>query len=200
MTERSTPQNRSSRASCSRGQRWPAPPPRPDGVRLKRFGRAARHCGLAVGRRSAGGLSGLGRADSPRGAVVVLQAHATGEAHCLRRPHGTLGHGGHRLAVLPRHPQSGHADFAGQQPRLHARDAQSRRSRVLPAKPPPSDRPRGRVGAPGVITFTGMRQGDQRRPGLQNCVEGWKQIIGYAEQKQVMGAWNTSTRGTTRIP
>ncbi len=41
-------------------------------------------------------------------------------------------------------------------------------------------------GAPGVITFTGMRhKGISDAQACKNCVEGWKQIIGYAEQKQV---------------
>ena len=41
-------------------------------------------------------------------------------------------------------------------------------------------------GAPGVLTFTGMRhKGISDAQACKNCMEGWKQIIGYAEQKQV---------------
>ena len=37
-----------------------------------------------------------------------------------------------------------------------------------------------------MITFTGMRhKGISDQQACKNCVEGWKQIIGYAEQKQV---------------
>ena len=36
-------------------------------------------------------------------------------------------------------------------------------------------------GAPGVITFTGMRhKGISDAQACKNCVEGWKQIIGYS--------------------
>jgi len=41
-------------------------------------------------------------------------------------------------------------------------------------------------GAPGVITFTGMREEgltDERM--AQNCVDCWKEVIGYAEHKRV---------------
>ncbi|MFZ5830007.1 MAG: hydroxypyruvate isomerase family protein [Planctomycetota bacterium] len=42
------------------------------------------------------------------------------------------------------------------------------------------------VGAPGVITFTGMRkQGVSDKQAEANCVECWKQVIDYAEEKQV---------------
>lgn len=41
-------------------------------------------------------------------------------------------------------------------------------------------------GAPGVITFTGMREkGLTDEQMSANCVEAWKQVIGYAEQKGV---------------
>ncbi|MEQ1851365.1 MAG: TIM barrel protein [Chthoniobacteraceae bacterium] len=41
-------------------------------------------------------------------------------------------------------------------------------------------------GAPGVITFTGMREKDLSDEQMaQNCVDAWKEIIGYAEQKGV---------------
>jgi hydroxypyruvate isomerase len=41
-------------------------------------------------------------------------------------------------------------------------------------------------GAPGVITFTGMREKDLSDEQMaQNCVDCWKEIIGYAEQKGV---------------
>jgi hydroxypyruvate isomerase len=41
-------------------------------------------------------------------------------------------------------------------------------------------------GASNVITFTGMRQkGVTDEQGARNCVDCWKQVIGYAEQKQV---------------
>lgn len=42
------------------------------------------------------------------------------------------------------------------------------------------------VGCANVITFTGMREpgvGDEQA--AQNCVDCWKSVIGYAEQKQV---------------
>lgn len=39
---------------------------------------------------------------------------------------------------------------------------------------------------PKVITFTGMREkGITDEQGARNCVDCWKQVIGYAEQKQV---------------
>jgi len=42
------------------------------------------------------------------------------------------------------------------------------------------------VGAPGVITFTGMRvPGVSDQQAIANCVECWKSVIGYAEEKQV---------------
>jgi len=41
-------------------------------------------------------------------------------------------------------------------------------------------------GSPNVITFTGMREkgltDDQM---TQNCIEGWKQAVGYAEEKKI---------------
>lgn len=41
-------------------------------------------------------------------------------------------------------------------------------------------------GCSRVITFTGMREpGLSTEEGAKNCVEAWKQVIGYAEQKQV---------------
>jgi hydroxypyruvate isomerase len=41
-------------------------------------------------------------------------------------------------------------------------------------------------GVPSVISFTGMREpGLSDEQGAKNCVEGYKQIIGYAEQKKV---------------
>lgn len=41
-------------------------------------------------------------------------------------------------------------------------------------------------GAPGVITFTGMRERDLSDAQMeQNCVDCWKEIVGYAEQKKV---------------
>jgi hydroxypyruvate isomerase len=38
---------------------------------------------------------------------------------------------------------------------------------------------------PSVITFTGMRGDIPDAVGLKNCVAGFKQIVGYAEQKKV---------------
>ena len=38
---------------------------------------------------------------------------------------------------------------------------------------------------PTVITFTGMREGIPDDVGMKNCVEGYKKVIGYAEQKKV---------------
>lgn len=40
-------------------------------------------------------------------------------------------------------------------------------------------------GFPSVITFTGCAEGLSREEGLKNCVEGYKKIIGYAEEKKV---------------
>ena len=40
-------------------------------------------------------------------------------------------------------------------------------------------------GCPSVITFTGMRENIPDDVGLKNCVEGYKKIVGYAEQKKV---------------
>jgi hydroxypyruvate isomerase len=40
-------------------------------------------------------------------------------------------------------------------------------------------------GCPSVITFTGMRENIPDDVGLKNCVEGYKKIVGYAEQKRV---------------
>lgn len=43
-----------------------------------------------------------------------------------------------------------------------------------------------KFGAPGVITFTGMREaGISDEEGARNCVECWKQVIGYAEEKGI---------------
>ena len=41
------------------------------------------------------------------------------------------------------------------------------------------------AGVPSVITFTGMREDIPDDVGMDNCVKGYKQIIGYAEQKKV---------------
>lgn len=41
------------------------------------------------------------------------------------------------------------------------------------------------MGVPNVITFTGMRENIPDDVGLKNCVEGYKKIIGYAEEKKV---------------
>ncbi len=40
-------------------------------------------------------------------------------------------------------------------------------------------------GFPNVITFTGFREDIPDDVGIRNCVEGYKKIIGYAEQKKV---------------
>lgn len=40
-------------------------------------------------------------------------------------------------------------------------------------------------GFPNVITFTGFREDIPDDVGLRNCVEGYKKIIGYAEEKKV---------------
>lgn len=40
-------------------------------------------------------------------------------------------------------------------------------------------------GFPNVITFTGFRENIPDDVGLENCVKGYKQIIGYAEKKNV---------------
>jgi hydroxypyruvate isomerase len=40
-------------------------------------------------------------------------------------------------------------------------------------------------GCPNAVTFTGTRDGTPDDVGLRNCVEGYKQIVGYAEQKRV---------------
>ncbi len=41
-------------------------------------------------------------------------------------------------------------------------------------------------GCPKVITFTGMREpGISDEQGARNCVDAWKQVIGYAEEKKV---------------
>ncbi len=41
-------------------------------------------------------------------------------------------------------------------------------------------------GCPKVITFTGMREeGIDDEQGAANCVECWKQILGYAEEKKI---------------
>jgi hydroxypyruvate isomerase len=42
------------------------------------------------------------------------------------------------------------------------------------------------AGVPSVITFTGMREKEiPDDAGAKNCVEGYKKIVGYAEQKKV---------------
>ena len=42
------------------------------------------------------------------------------------------------------------------------------------------------VGCPKVITFTGMREpGMDDEQGGRNCLDAWKQVIGYAEEKRV---------------
>jgi len=41
-------------------------------------------------------------------------------------------------------------------------------------------------GSPHVITFTGMREkGVTDQQGVRNCVDCWKQVVGYAEEKGV---------------
>ena len=40
-------------------------------------------------------------------------------------------------------------------------------------------------GFPNVLTFTGFSEGISDEEGIENCVRGYKQIIGYAEQKNV---------------
>ncbi len=40
-------------------------------------------------------------------------------------------------------------------------------------------------GCPSVITFTGFREDIPDDVGMKNCVEGFKQIVGHAEQKKV---------------
>ena len=42
------------------------------------------------------------------------------------------------------------------------------------------------VGSPNVITFTGMREkGISDEAGAKNCVDCWKEVIGYAEEKKI---------------
>jgi len=41
------------------------------------------------------------------------------------------------------------------------------------------------AGVPSVITFTGMCEDIPRDAGMENCVNGYKKIAGYAEQKKV---------------
>jgi len=41
------------------------------------------------------------------------------------------------------------------------------------------------AGFPNVITFTGFREDIPDDVGMKNCVEGYKKIIGYAEEKKV---------------
>ena len=44
-----------------------------------------------------------------------------------------------------------------------------------------------KFGCKRVITFTGMREkGISDEQGAQNCVEAWKQVIGYAEEKDIL--------------
>lgn len=40
-------------------------------------------------------------------------------------------------------------------------------------------------GFPNVLTFTGFREDLSDEEGIENCVSGYKEIIGYAEQKKV---------------
>lgn len=41
-------------------------------------------------------------------------------------------------------------------------------------------------GSPSVITFTGMREdGISDRASMQNCIDCWQQVIGYAEEKEI---------------
>ncbi|MGN6136582.1 MAG: sugar phosphate isomerase/epimerase family protein, partial [Aureliella sp.] len=41
-------------------------------------------------------------------------------------------------------------------------------------------------GAPSVITFTGMRVPNMRdEAAKRNCLDSWKRVIGYAEEKQI---------------
>ena len=43
-----------------------------------------------------------------------------------------------------------------------------------------------KFGAPAVITFTGMREpGISAEQGARNCVECWKRVIPYAEEKKI---------------
>ena len=43
-----------------------------------------------------------------------------------------------------------------------------------------------KVGCKNVITFTGMREpGISEEAGAKNCVEAWKRVIGYAEEKRI---------------
>ncbi len=43
-----------------------------------------------------------------------------------------------------------------------------------------------KFGCSKVITFTGMREpGISQEQGAQNCIDAWKQVIGYAEEKKV---------------
>ena len=41
------------------------------------------------------------------------------------------------------------------------------------------------AGVPSVITFTGMAKDISKEVGMDNCVAGFKKIIGYAEEKKV---------------
>lgn len=41
------------------------------------------------------------------------------------------------------------------------------------------------AGCPNTVTFTGTRDGISDDVGLRNCVEGYKQVVGHAERKQV---------------
>ena len=50
------------------------------------------------------------------------------------------------------------------------------------------------VGSPSVITFTGMREtGITDEQGAKNCVDCWKQVIGYAEEKNINLAFDEGT-------
>ncbi len=43
-----------------------------------------------------------------------------------------------------------------------------------------------KAGCPKIITFTGMREpGISDEEGIKNCLDAWKQVMGYAEEKKV---------------
>jgi len=44
---------------------------------------------------------------------------------------------------------------------------------------------RAMAGFPNVITFTGLSEGVGPEAGMRHCVEGYKRVIAYAEQKGV---------------
>ena len=45
-------------------------------------------------------------------------------------------------------------------------------------------------GAPSIICFSGNRNGMSDEEGLENCVIGLKRIVGLAEKKDQLVAWN----------